>query len=417
MALIYELPHEILLLIIEELETERDISVFTQLNGFFYKTFAPYLYQHNVSESNSSALIYAARYGRLSTARKAIELGGADPNSIAANQTVLLHAAETGHAEICEFLLSHYNVNVDSRHIGDNFTPLLTAAIFGHAPVVRVLLAHGADPNSTEGGERRGGRSALSLACVRGFTAVVDVLLADAPELKVDGYYTKPDNNEVPFLAAITYRRESIALKLLDRGADPCVPLRGRAQHNTSAVAKFSAQTLGTLIDSSQLRVLKRLLMWEGPQPNLLDPNAVWGDRTPLLTAVDNNSEEAAKLLLEDPRVDVNLITPTKQMTALMAAELGEYRSIADLLLAHGADPDLPDCTGMTPRMIQERPGKPGSGMRAEHSEKLQAFREARNDALKSTSRDRVEAIRARMRARRAARAAEQQDRSSSQAE
>ncbi|GAB1200333.1 hypothetical protein APSETT444_009703 [Aspergillus pseudonomiae] len=95
MALIYELPHEILLLIIEELETERDIS-------------------HNVRESNGSALIYAARYGRLSTARNAIELGEADPNLIAANQTVLSHAAETGHAEICEFLLSHYNVNVDS---------------------------------------------------------------------------------------------------------------------------------------------------------------------------------------------------------------------------------------------------------------------------------------------------------------
>ncbi|KAE8402301.1 ankyrin repeat-containing domain protein [Aspergillus pseudonomiae] len=200
--------------------------------------------------------IYAARYGRLSTARKAIELGEADPDLIAANQTVLSHAAETEHAEICEFLLSHYNVNVDSRHIRNNFTPLLIAAIFGYAPVVRVLLAHGADPNSTEGGERRGGRSALSLACVRGFTAVVDVLLADAPELKLDGYYTKPVNNEVPFLAAITYRRESIALKLLDRGADPCVPLRGRAPHNTSAVAKFSAQTLGPLIDGSQLRVL-----------------------------------------------------------------------------------------------------------------------------------------------------------------
>ncbi|GAB1210766.1 hypothetical protein APSETT445_009564 [Aspergillus pseudonomiae] len=309
-------------------------------------------YNHNVRESNGSALIYAARYGRLSTARNAIELGEADPNLIAANQTVLSHAAETGHAEICEV-----------------------------------------------------------------FTAVVDVLLADAPELKVNGCYTNPGNNEVPFLAAITYRRESIALKLLDRGADPCVPLRGRAPHNTSAVAKFSAQTLGTLIDGSQLRVLERLLMWEGPQPNLLDPNAVWGDRTPLLTAVYNNSEEAVKLLLEDPRVDVNLITPTEQMTALMAAELGEYRSIADLLLAHGADPDLPDCTGMTPRMIHERPGKPGSGVRAEHSEKLQAFKEARNDALKSTSRDRVEAIRARMRARRAASAAEQQDRSSSQAE
>ncbi|KAB8256693.1 ankyrin repeat-containing domain protein [Aspergillus pseudonomiae] len=237
MALIYELPHKILLLIIEQLGTEQDIS-------------------HNVRESNGSALIYAARYGRLSTARKAIKLGGADPNSIAANQTVLSHAAETGHAEICDFLLSHYNVNVASRHIGDNFTPLLTATIFGHAPVVWVLLAHGTDPNSTKEGERRGGRSALSLACVRGVTAVVDVLLAGAPELKVDGYYTKPVNNEVPFLAAITYRRESIALKLLDRGADPCVPLRGRAPHNTSVVAKFSARTLGTLIDGSQLRVL-----------------------------------------------------------------------------------------------------------------------------------------------------------------
>ena len=157
--------------------------------------------------------------------------------------------------------------------------------------------------------------------------------------------------------------------------------------------------------------------MWEGPQPNLLDPNAVWDDTAPLLTAVYNDCEEAVKLLLDDPRVDVNVIMPTEQVTALMAAELRQYRSISELLLAHGADLDLSDCTGMIPRMIQKRSGKQCSWVIDEHSEKLHQFRKARNGALKSTSRDRVEGIRARMRARRAARAAEQQDRSSSQTE
>ncbi|GMG11865.1 Ankyrin repeat-containing domain-containing protein [Aspergillus oryzae] len=210
MVSIYELPHEILLSIINEFETERDISVFTQLNRFFYRCFTPNLYQHNVGQSKSSALVYAARYGRLSTATKAIELGGADPDLIASNQTVLSHAAKAGHAEICEFLLSRYNVKVDSRNIHNNFTPLLIAASFGHAPVVRVLLAHGANPNETEGGRDRSGRSALSLACVRGFSAVVDVLLADAPGLKVDGYSTNTDH--IPLLVAIRFRHESIAL-------------------------------------------------------------------------------------------------------------------------------------------------------------------------------------------------------------
>lgn len=78
------------------------------------------------------------------------------------------------------------------------------------APVVRVLLAHGANPNETEGGRDRSGRSALSLACVRGFSAVVDVLLADAPGLKVDGYSTNTDH--IPLLVAIRFRHESIAL-------------------------------------------------------------------------------------------------------------------------------------------------------------------------------------------------------------
>ncbi|KAB8206328.1 ankyrin repeat-containing domain protein [Aspergillus parasiticus] len=411
MVSIYELPHEILLLIINELETERDISVFTQLNRFFYRCFTPYLYQHNVGQSKSSALVYAARYGRLLTATKAIELGGADPDLIASNQTVLSHAAKAGHAEICEFLLSRYNVKVDSRHIRNNFTPLLIAASFGHAPVVRVLLAHGANPNETEGGRDRSGRSALSLACVRGFPAVVDVLLADAPALKVDGYSTNTDH--IPLLAAIRFRHESIALKLLDRGADPCISLRQRIPPNTSAVAKFSAQTLGSVIKGSQLRVLERLLMWEGPQPNLLDPNAVWGDNTPLLTAVWNNCDEAVKILLDDPRVDVNFIIPKEQMTALMQAELQEYRSIADLLLAYGADPDLPDCTGMTPRMIREIPREQWRAKRNEYYKRLSEVREARRQAEESTFGDRIEAIRARMRARRAARAAEQQNPSS----
>lgn len=142
--------------------------------------------------------------------QKPSNLGGADPDLIASNQTVLSHAAKAGHAEICEFLLSRYNVKVDSRNIRNNFTPLLIAASFGHAPVVRVLLAHGANPNETEGGRDRSGRSALSLACVRGFSAVVDVLLADAPGLKVDGYSTNTDH--IPLLVAIIFRHESIAL-------------------------------------------------------------------------------------------------------------------------------------------------------------------------------------------------------------
>lgn len=153
--------------------------------------------------------------------------------------------------------------------------------------------------------------------------------------------------------------------------------------------------------------------MWERPQPNLLDPNAVWCDNTPLLNAVWNNCDEAVKVFLDDPRVDVNFIISKEQMTALMQAELQEYRSIADLLLAHGADPDLPHCTGMTPRMIREIPREQWRVKRNEYSERLNEVMEARCQAEKSNLRDLLEATRARMRARRAARAAEHQNPSS----
>ncbi|GMF79028.1 unnamed protein product [Aspergillus oryzae] len=199
--------------------------------------------------------------------QKPSNLGGADPDLIASNQTVLSHAAKAGHAEICEFLLSRYNVKVDSRNIR--------------------------------------------------------------------------------------------------------------------------------------------------PQPNLLDPNAVWCDNTPLLNAVWNNCDEAVKIFLDDPRVDVNFIISKEQMTALMQAELQEYRSIANLLLTHGADPDLPHCTGMTPRMIREIPREQWRVKRNEYSERLNEVMEARCQAEKSNLRDLLEATRARMRARRAARAAEHQNPSS----
>lgn len=54
---------------IAELLSEKDVSVFAQLNRQFFDILIDYLYARNATRSNASALLWAADKGYESTAR------------------------------------------------------------------------------------------------------------------------------------------------------------------------------------------------------------------------------------------------------------------------------------------------------------------------------------------------------------
>jgi ankyrin repeat protein len=112
--------------------------------------------------------------------------------------------------------------------------------------------------------------------------------------------------------------------------------------------------------------------------------------KTPLMEAVWLNCEGAVEILLEDPRVDADFALPVKGTTALMVAEIRGYRIIADLLLADGADPDRPDCTGITPRMMREVPSEKKLELVLEQSEKMCKVGDQLADERYKRSRERL---------------------------
>jgi ankyrin repeat protein len=99
------LANELLYCILETLELERDINAFAQANRRFYRLLNSYLYCHNVQQSGSSALLWAAQHGQEATVRRLLGEGANVQAINSCNQTPLLLAAEKGHKEVVKLLL------------------------------------------------------------------------------------------------------------------------------------------------------------------------------------------------------------------------------------------------------------------------------------------------------------------------
>ncbi len=116
------LPNEIIIDIVERLKRERDICSLMRANRRLYQLFDNYLYRYNIKYRRSSALFWAAKHNRESTARKMLHLG--------ANVNV-------------EF----QGTNTKGRSLA-GLTPLHVAAWEGHLAIVKLLLEVGADPEA-----------------------------------------------------------------------------------------------------------------------------------------------------------------------------------------------------------------------------------------------------------------------------
>ncbi|KAF2177263.1 hypothetical protein K469DRAFT_677513, partial [Zopfia rhizophila CBS 207.26] len=69
------LANELLKCIAESLGSERDINAFTQINRRLYDLLNLYLYRHNIQDSGSSALLWAAIHGQEATAQRLLGEG------------------------------------------------------------------------------------------------------------------------------------------------------------------------------------------------------------------------------------------------------------------------------------------------------------------------------------------------------
>src|SRR5947207_13617146 len=107
-----DVANELLLCISEKLESESDVNAFTRTNHRLYYLLNTYLYRRHAQKFGSTALLWAARYGREATAQRLLEQGANIQVMDSFGCTPLYIAAEAGHQAVVKLLLANDGLDV-----------------------------------------------------------------------------------------------------------------------------------------------------------------------------------------------------------------------------------------------------------------------------------------------------------------
>lgn len=287
---------------------------------------------------------------------------GADANTAdPAGETVLMIAARVGNLDSVKALVdAGAAVNAKDREADE--TALMVAVRANHADVVKLMLDHGAEvdavtragktparrPPNAGGGSHGagivrggwpdrgyqeatpGGMTALLYAARDGRLEIVRMLLGAGAELKRD------DVNKIsPFAMAITNNHMDVAQFLLERGADVT------ERDNWGRTPLWEAVEMRNLeTDRSGRNGVNRaevLKLIEAIVAKGADVNARTAEIPPLRRFIMGLG-------------DLSWVDFTGQTPFLRAALSGDV-TVMKLLLAHGADPNIPTFAGSTSLM------------------------------------------------------------------
>ncbi len=297
-----------------------------------------------INDYGASALSEAASYGDVAVV-EALLKAGADPDSPNADgQTALMLVARTGNVPVARLLI-RYGAHIDAKEKVRGQTALHWAAAESNAGVVELLLEHHANPNV---------RSLLNLDRRQ---------VSSEPRIQ-----WRPPGGLTPLLYAARQGCLVCVQDLVKSGADPNLPDPDGITPLLIAAENFHFDVAAYLLK-------------HGANANQWD----WWGRTPLYAAVDldtlptggrpdhlsldnTTSLELIELLLDagaNPNAQLKLFPPFRAIGAdrgadlmltigttplIRAAKAGDTAAVR-LLLAHGADPNLPNTMGITPLM------------------------------------------------------------------
>ena len=299
--------------------------------------------------------LYAGAEGLLDILKLAIDAGADTKLTNRFGGTALIPAAERGHVEIVQELLTRTNVDVD--HVNDlGWTALLEAIILSnggerHQQIVQLLVDHGADINIPD----KAGITPLEHAQTRGFTEIVSILhhammrdmqVITAAErgdietvrrlLDQGASVTAREGNGRTALIAAAYRNDLPIVELLiQAGADV------NLQDNTQQSAYLIATSDG------YLELLQRTLQ---AGANVHGTDSYNG--TGLIRAADRGHVEIIQELLKtDIQIDhINNLGWTALLEAIILGDGGpRHTEVVRLLVEAGADVNLADANGVTP--------------------------------------------------------------------
>ncbi len=297
---------------------------------------------------------------------KDADVNAADKNKEA--RTPLDHAVENGFKTTAEVLIGH-KANVNAR-LPDGSTPLHEAASRGFSAVAELLLAHGADVNAAD----KNGNTPLFIAVRDGRPEVVQLLLAS----KADVNFTN-STGETPLFAAKNDNQSEVAKLLLagkadvnHRNKDGDTPLQIAVRNKETELVKLLLANKADVNAATEIGVtpllfaaansdvdinLVKALLEAGAdtQAHIKEGGRNWGNIiVPGVHALDlaigrGRADEVELLLAShaDPNARFDSATPLHSAVV----SVGEPKSAEelDLLLNHGADPDLADQEGRTP--------------------------------------------------------------------
>ena len=305
------------------------------------------------NDLGATPLSEAAVIGDVAVLRRLLGAGANVNAASAQGQTALMAIARTSNLEAARLLIGRgANVNAAEKTRGQ--TALMWAAAQSQGAMVRELIAHGANVNATTfinesqrqvSGEPRaqyrpaGGYTALMFAARQGCLECARALIEHGAKLD----YLDPEG-VTPLILAVNNFNFDTAAYLLSQGANPNLwDWWGRTALycavDLNTIPRGGRADLPSLDKTTSLAMIE-LLLKAGANPNLqlklLPPyRAVGADRG----------------------ADTMLSIGTTPL--IRAAKAGDTAAIR-LLLAHGANPNLPQAAGIAPIMAAAGLGSTG---------------------------------------------------------
>ncbi|KNG86706.1 putative ankyrin repeat domain [Aspergillus nomiae NRRL 13137] len=266
------LPSELLLMIIEELDSEKDILSFLLTSRRIYaiQQGGP-LYNHNIRFSGSSALRWYSARGHKSAVEALLQKGANIECKSEDGCTALAYAARMEHDDVLMLL---FEKGSDQKFKGTEYDQeqLLIAAEVGYSGFVNLLLERGTDLECKD----YNNNTPLGIAACKGHENVARLLLEKGADME-----SKDSYGVTPLKAAARAGHESMVKLLLEKGSN----IESR---------EFGSWTPLTVAVFSEYEGIVKLLLNNGSNIESED-DLGW---TPLAYAAMQGNEQVIKLLL-----------------------------------------------------------------------------------------------------------------------